>query len=212
MTLSFVKKAQPPPEVEEGDILEAKILTVQKVTSQWKDNEGNPREQLQFDLELDNGYKFKSWMAFYEQPSDRSKMGKLALKLQDATGKTISNPEQFLSMLKEHGRLYVSCEGFREYEGDVYPNFSIVASKIPRLEKEAGKVEAKPALLGVDVKALLTSRFAEAVKMGLPLNERDWNSSLLVSERVALLKEGYVEYKANEGLYFFTRKAEDLFR
>jgi hypothetical protein len=210
--MSFVKKAVEPPEVEEGDILEAKILGIEKVTSKWEDEEGNPREQLQFNLELANGYQCKAWIAYYDPPTTRSKMGKLGIKLEEAIGEKILSTQEFIERLKKYGRVFVTCSGFREFEDGLYPKFSIVASKLPKLETKTKEAQPKQALLDVDVidvKAIL-SRFSEAIKMGLPLNEQDWNKSLLVGERIALLKQGYVEYK--EGLYFFTQKAEALFR
>lgn len=137
--MSFVEKGAPPPDVEEGTILKARIVDIQKVTSKWKDDQGNPKEQLQFDLELENGYKCRSWMAFYERPSDKSKLGKLALKFVEATKKQVPNVDTFLTALKEFGYVFVKCKGFREWEEELYPNFSILTDKIPATPEELEK-------------------------------------------------------------------------
>jgi len=203
--LSFVKKATPPPAVEEGDILKAKILNISKVTSKWKDENGNPREQLKFELELDNGYRFRSWIAYYEHPSDKSKLGKLALKFMELTKQDFATVDEFLDALKKFGHIYVSCTGFREYEEELYPNFAIVTTKLPPLQQNL--TENTPRRC--ESKQLL-AKFSEALRFGLPLNQEDWNKSLSVEERIFLLKQGFVEEK--DGLYFFTEKARALFQ
>jgi hypothetical protein len=210
--LSFVKKATPPPAVEEGDMLKAKIIDIKKVTSQWKDEEGNLREQLEFELELENGYKVKSWMAFYEQPSEKSKLGKLVLKLAEATKKDIKNIQEFLSLLKSFGWIFIRVKGFREYEEELYPNFAIVTEKIPTVEKAETKAKEtvlEPQTKEFDPKQVL-GRFEDAVKLGLPLNQDDFNKNLLVEERVFLFKHGYIEKRLD--LYYPTVKALDLFQ
>ena len=203
--MSFVKKATPPPAVEEGDILKAKILNISKVTSKWKDENGNPREQLKFELELENGYRFRSWIAYYEHPSDKSKLGKLALKFMDLTKQDFTTVDEFLDALKKFGHIYVSCTGFREYEEELYPNFAIVTTKLPPLQQNL--TENTPRRC--ESKQLL-AKFSEALRFGLPLNQEDWNKSLSVEERIFLLKQGFVEEK--DGLYFFTEKARALFQ
>lgn len=165
--MSFVKKATPPPAVEEGEVLKAKILNISKVTSKWKDENGAFREQVQFDLELENGYKFRSWIAYYEQPSDKSKLGKLALKFMELTRKEFKTAEEFLEALKQFGWIYARCSGFREYEEEIYPNFAIVTTKLPGLQQSlAGNDPAE-----FDPKQLL-ARFSEALKFGLPPQPR----------------------------------------
>lgn len=210
--MSFVEKAVPPLDVEEGTILKAKIINIKKVTSKWKDDAGNLKEQLQFNLEFENGYKCRSWLSFYERPSDKSKLGKLALKFTQATKKEFSTVNEFLTALKEFGFIFVKCKGFREYEEELYPNFSILTDKIPVTQQKLKRAE--DAKLGsqakyIDARQLLT-RFKEAIGYGLPLNQDDWNKSLLVEERLFLLKQGLVEKKEN--FYFFTEKAKTLFQ
>jgi len=134
--MSFVKKGVPPPDVEEGAILRAQIVDIKQVTSQWKDDQGNPKEQLEFDLQLENGYAFRSWMAFYISPSDKSRLGKLATNFVKTTKKQCTTVDQFITTLKEYGALFVKCTGFREYEEEMYPNFAIVVEKIPVEQKK----------------------------------------------------------------------------
>ena len=107
--MSFVEKASPPPDVKEGSILKAKILDIRKVVSQWKDDKGNSREQLEFKLELEGGYKFKGWMPYYERPSDKSRLGKLALKFLETIKKDLSDVNEFLDALKQFGFVFVSA-------------------------------------------------------------------------------------------------------
>lgn len=209
--MSFVEKAVPLPDVEEGTILKAKIINIQKITSKWKDDQGNLKEQLEFDLELENCYKCRSWISFYERPSDKSKLGKLALKFTEATKKQVSSVDEFLVALKEFGHVFIRCKGFREYEEKLYPNFAILTDKIPVVEQKLKKIEDTK--LGPQTKfeaRQLLTRFKEAIGYGLPLNQDDWNKNLLVEERLFLLKQELVEQKEN--FYFFTEKAKALFR
>lgn len=213
--MSFVEKALPPPDVKEGSILKARILNIKKVTSQWKDDQGNPKKQLEFELQLDNGYKSKSWMAYYERPRDKSRLGKLALKFIETTKKDLSNVEEFLVALKQFGYVFVKCNGFREYEEELYPNFSVVSEKIPSFqqkmqpEETANNTRPGPEMKQFNPKQLL-ARFKDAIKFGLPLNQDDWNKKLLVEERLFLFKQGLIEKR--QDLYHFTAKAQDLFQ
>lgn len=218
--MSFVKPAIEAPDVKEGQISKAKINNISKVTSQWKDSEGNLKQQLEFNLELENGYKFKFWIAFYEQPSTKSKLGKLALKFEEITKKTLSNIDEFLTNLKSFGQVFVKCKGFREYEDEIYPNFTIVTEKLPISQMkvegqstqetkltDASKIETKE----FDPKALLGREpFISAIKFGLPLNESDFTKNLLVEERLFLFRQSFVEKR--EDLYHFTSKANALFQ
>jgi len=218
--VSFVKPAIEAPNVKEGQVLKAKINSINKVTSQWKDTEGNLKQQLEFDLELENGYKFKSWVAFYEQPSAKSKLGKLALKLEEMAKKTLTNIDEFLTNLKSFGHVFVKCKGFREYEEEIYPNFTIVTEKLPisqmKVESQptqetklidTSKIQAKE----FNAKALLGREpFISAIKFGLPLNESDFTKNFLVEERLFLFRQSFVEKR--EDLYHFTSKANTLFQ
>jgi hypothetical protein len=205
--MSFVMPGPEPPAVKENEILKAKITGISKGTSKWKDQNGNPREQLEFSLEFQGGYKCKSWIAFYQKPSDKSKMGKLALRLQEATKTELKNADDFLETLKEYRQVFVKCKGFREYEGELYPNFSIVADKLPLAEQpeKTEKLEQQK----FDAKKLLTP-FKDAIANNFPLNEDDFNQGLSVQERIFLFNEGYIEKRTD--LYFWTARAMTLFQ
>lgn len=137
---NFTRKSAPPPSVKEGEILKAKILDVKKVTSQWKNDDGSPKEQLQFDLELEGGYKTKTWTAYYTHPSDKSCLGRLALVFEQSTKRICNNVDDFLTALQHYGSVYVKVKGFREYEGKLYPTFSLFSDKIPPPTQEQGKL------------------------------------------------------------------------
>jgi hypothetical protein len=162
--VSFVEKAIPPPDLEEGAILKARIIGIQKVTSKWKDDEGNPKEQLQFDLELENGYKCRTWCAFYERPAEKSKLGKLVLKFVEATKKDVHSINEFLGTLKDFGYVFVKCSGFREYEDELYPNFTILTDKIPAPAEKRPTTEK--AVAEPDRVAYLKTVILEAMKLG----------------------------------------------
>lgn len=209
--MTFVEKTLLPSDLKEGSIVKAQILDVSRVTSRFKDNEGNPKEQLRFDLELENGYKFKAWIAFYEHPSDKSKLGKLALKFIEKSGKKPDTVTEFLDALKQFGYVFVKCKGYREYEEEFYPNFSIVTESIPEQQHQEERTQPmkfQPATKQYNPKTLL-AKFKEAIYFGLPLNQNDWSGNLLVQERIFLLKQGFVEMKRD--LYFFTNKTRALF-
>jgi hypothetical protein len=205
--------AQPPADIKEGQIVIAKIVSINKVVSQWKDDEGNPREQLEFNLELDGGYRFKTWATFYQQPTEKTKIGKLALTLEKTTGKKLNNIEEFLTVLKSYNQVFAKCTGYREYEEEVFPNFTIVTDKLPEVEKPAPKQTKIPEVetRELDAKAILSREpFVSAVNFGFPLNQDDFNKNLSVEERVFLFKNGFIEKRLE--LFYFTSKATNLFQ
>jgi hypothetical protein len=202
----FVRKTIPPPECEEGDTLKARLTEIKKETSKWTDDKtGEPKEQFEINFELENGYKGRTWIAFYEMPGDRSALGKLASTLERMTKREINDIEGFLTEFKAYGKFYVKVKGFRETEGgDEYPNFALVTDKLPGMqEKLTAKTEEKTP----DLKPVL-ERFSDAINLGIPLNDNDWNNSLTFNERIALFKQGLAERK--EDMYFFTDKAKEL--
>jgi hypothetical protein len=137
---NFTRKSVPPPDIKEGEILKARILDVKKVISQWKNDDGTQKEQLQFDLQLEGGYNLKTWTAYTTHPSDKSYLGKLALTFEQSTKKIYSSVDDFLTALQHYGLVYVKVKGFREYEGKLYPTFTLVSDKIPPPKQEQGKL------------------------------------------------------------------------
>jgi hypothetical protein len=219
--VSFIKKSAPPPECEEGDVFKARILDISKVTSQWKNDDGSIKEQLKFEIELENGYNALTWMPYYEHPGEKSSFGKLILKLVAATKQDVTNATDAIKALKEFGWIFVKVKSFREYEDETYPNFAVVSDKLPGTQQEidAEKTTETTETLTTNtegndqkLKRLLT-QFEDAIKFGLPLNMNDWTKTLLVEDRLFLLKNGLVENsKDDKTLYFFTEKAQQFFQ
>ena len=215
--LPFIEKSPPPPDVEEGDVLKANIET-------FKREKGEYGEQICFNLSFADGYKTKAWISFYDRPSERSKLGKILIKLHEKTGVAYQNIQQALDGLRKYGVIFVKVSGYREYEDQTFPKFTIVADKLPKKQQQTKVIEEQPVtsqqpltqsktLLEekprkIDAKQLL-SRFKDAIEMGLPLNEKDFNSNLLVEERIFLFKHGYVV--RNQELFYFTANAQQLF-
>lgn len=199
----IVKKSIPPPDVEEGDILPAKVLDIKRETSKWKNDDGSPKEQLAFDCELKDGFKLKAWISYYEQPSEKSALGKLAILLEQVTSRQFDKISEVVDALKSFGQIFVRVKSFREYEDETYPNFAIVADKLPGFQRKISS-KSEQAESNVDAEPLL-GKFKDVISLGLPLNQNDWNN-LSITDRMTLLSKEYV--KENQGLYFFTEKAK----
>lgn len=204
--MGFIKKTPPPPDCEEGNVFKARIVEIKKVTSTWKDEE---REQLQFDCELDNAYKARVWAAYYEQPGEKSTLGKLALKLQQATKHDFDNIDEFIAALKTFGYILLRVKGFREFEETMYPNFAIVTDKLPGLQEKLSTEPKKESSEGKNVKVILEG-FKDVITLGVPLTLNDLANSVTVTDRLTLFKERLIEQK--EDLYFFTDKAKELLK
>jgi len=123
--LPFIRESTPPPDIEEGQIIKATIKNLEAPVK------GNYGEQVEFALALTDGFEAKAWISYYEEPSDKSKLGRLLMKLAEVTGKAYQTIPEALEALKEHGVIYVKCSGFREWEDLLLPKFTIVADKIP---------------------------------------------------------------------------------
>jgi hypothetical protein len=204
--MGFIKETPPPPECEEGNVFKARIVEIKKVTSTWKDEE---REQLQFDCQLDNAYKVRVWAAYYEQPGEKSTLGKLALKLQQATKHEFSNIDEFIAALKTFGSLFLRVKGFREFEETMYPNFAIVTDKLPSLQEKLSTEPKKERTEGKNVKVILEG-FKDIITLGVPLSLNDLTNSVTITDRLTLFKDGLIEKK--EDLYFFTDKAKEILK
>lgn len=135
--MSFIKKSVPPPEIKQDEVVTAKILSVEyPVESSYKNADGSPKYQVKFRLELPSGYQCNSWMAYYENPSDRSVLAELSMTYMDAIKGPVDNVKEVLEGLKTHGSIYVKCSGFREYNDFLYPKFKVVANKLPGTTKK----------------------------------------------------------------------------
>ena len=134
--MSFIRKSVPPPEVKEGEVLTAKVLEVEfPVESKYKDDQGRDKLQIRFGLGFANGYECSSWMAYYEQPSDRSALAALSMTFMDLVKGPVESVKDVLEGIQKHGSVYVKCSGFREYNEQLYPKFKVVTNRLPGLQK-----------------------------------------------------------------------------
>jgi len=142
--MSFIRKSVPPPEIKEGEVLTAKILNVEyPVESSYKDDQGRPKYQVKFRLELPSGYECNSWMAYYDEPSDRSMLGELSMTFMNAIEGPVETVKDVLDGLKTRGSIYVKCSGFREYNEDLYPKFKVVVNRLPGTQKSLKTTKQK---------------------------------------------------------------------
>lgn len=85
-------------------------------------------------------------MTYYEEPSDRSDLAKLLLTLLRVTKQQYKDVHEALKALKDYGKIYVKCVGYREIGSFSYPRFKIVTDVLPsiqaQLKEEPGKAEA----------------------------------------------------------------------
>lgn len=146
--MSFIQKSKPPPDVKEGQVLEATVTDVEYPI------EGKYGKQIRFRLELSNGYKFNSWIKYYDEPSDRSRLGKLAITYMDLVQGPFEKVGEVLEGLKKHGRVYVSCSGFREFEEQLYPKFKVVVDRLPGMQTEITKQPTQAPLSQLDLDRL----------------------------------------------------------
>jgi len=131
--LSFIIHEKPPPDVKEGDVLQAAIVDLKyPVESVFKDDQGNPKQQIHFHLRLDDGYEPRAFMSFYERPRERSALGQLCNTLIGITKENYKTVNDALQGLKAYGRVYVKVSGFRERDdGKLYPKWQVVLTKLP---------------------------------------------------------------------------------
>ncbi len=131
----YVKKATPPPELRVGQRVEASIKAITQVTGKFG-------EQLQFELELDNGYKCTAWIKFYEEPSAASALGKLGLAVMQELNEDHEAVEETVIALKKRiGRVFLECTGHREYEGSQYPKLKVVPTEFPPVPVKQGRIQ-----------------------------------------------------------------------
>jgi len=130
----FVTPAVEAPKVSENERLLAKVLDIRKV-------EGKYGDQLQFELELENGYTTKAWMPFYEHPSTKTDLGKLGLAIMRQVNRDIYSIEEAIDWLTHYGIVYVECTGVKKYENDTIPKFKIVPGILPTPEPRSTKLD-----------------------------------------------------------------------
>jgi hypothetical protein len=128
--MSFIRRSSPPPELSIGQELEARIVDIQRVQSPAS-SRFPQHNQIQFTLELDDGFRCNSWISYYDQPSDASNLGKLCDAFMRIARQTFSTVDDCLYGLKAYGRIFVICNGHREYQGKHYPKLKIVCDRLP---------------------------------------------------------------------------------
>ena len=219
--VGIVKESVPPPPVKEDEILSAAINDIRyPVKSKFEDEEGNVKMQVKFQLEFDNGYRAPVYMAYYKSPGDRSVMGKLILSLQELNNVVYDSVDQAFQDLKTRGRLFVRCNGFREWNEQLYPKWKVVPTRLPPRQRQISfQEETKPVAASPPAKSQeleispetlqVIRRSKDIISMGIPLNQSDWDTTLPAKVRVELMKCGLVEEK--DGLYFFTPATKSFF-
>lgn len=211
--MGIIEKSPPPPPCKEDDILKVKVLKVNVVKSKFDDDEGNPQRQFKWQVQCENGYKSPVWgPRFYERPGERSIMGKMVARLQEALGKEYASANDVLQDVKAKiHHINVKVKSFREFEGDKFPNFGISLSSFPILETtQAAQTPAQQKSNGFDPKALLVP-FTNQCKMGLPLTDEDLNK-VPFEYRAKLFNSGYLTHDSESGQSSPTTKARDLFQ
>jgi hypothetical protein len=183
--MSLIRKTVAPPQCEKGDIFKANIRDITKEVSPWKNQDGSLKEQLQIQMELENGYRTYAWITYYDEPREESTFGKLTLTLVSVTKRDITTASDAIENLKRYGRIFVRVKGFREYKGTKYPKFEIITDKLPALHQDMNlleEVEITPDNTGLFNQKTnrLMNQFKDVIKFGLPLNANDWTKNLLV--------------------------------
>lgn len=209
--MGIIEKSPPPPSCKEDDILKVKVLDVKVVKSKFDDDEGNPQRQMKWQVQCENGYKSTMWgPRFYERPGERSIMGKMVARMQEALGKSYESAHEFLEDLRAEVKcLNVKVKGFREYDGDEFPTFRVSLNKFPMLkttETPVQPIEQK----SFDAKTLLLP-FAETIKMGLPLSDEDL-TKIPIEYRAKLFLEGYLTRDNKTNLNHAAAKATQFFQ
>lgn len=125
---SFIKKANPPPEVIQGQRKTAVIEAIQL-------EDGKYGEQWRFDLDID-GYKTRAWIKHYDEPSEASALGLLCINLCSTLDVFHDRPQDYIKDLKAYGLIFVECKGFRTHEGKTFPKFSIVPELLPAKKEQ----------------------------------------------------------------------------
>lgn len=122
----FAGEAQAPPELKQDERLEATILGLKYPV------QGQYGEQIEFQLQLQGGYKFRAWMRYYEKPKPKSSLYQLSAAFMGATDYWgYDTVDDFLRGLRNYGKVFVCVDGFREYQGLDYPKLKVVVDSMP---------------------------------------------------------------------------------
>jgi hypothetical protein len=154
--VTFVRRSIEPPLLEEGKVVEAEITDIE-----WP-VEGKNGPQVLFKLVLANGFNFKDWAAFYEEPSDRSRLGELCLTLMKMKKTEYPTLDDALKALKEYRRILVQCHGFREFRGRKFPRLKVVTDRLPYFQEKLDESQSEKTVATTTV--TLTTEDAEKLK------------------------------------------------
>jgi len=126
--MSFIKHSVPPPELKEGETLLATILDMRYPV------EGKYKPQIEWQIQLDkehDKYDAKMWTTFYEEPSDKSILGRLCITYMNFAKGAYGKVSEVLEAIRRHGKIFVKVTGFREWNEKLYPKFQVNPTKLP---------------------------------------------------------------------------------
>ena len=130
---AFITKSKEPPNLHEGDKIEATILDIIYEKSTFKEQE---RQQYKFDCTLDayENYPCKAWLTFYDKPGDKSHLGILVLTLCNKMQRSFATMEDFRRAMIDYRKIYLRVSGFstpKEKDDAIYPRFKIIPGHLP---------------------------------------------------------------------------------
>jgi len=121
----YGRDVAPPPNLRKGQRVVASEIKITSV-------EGKYGPQFQFDGILEGfDYQARAWVKKYDDPSRATKMYKLAVLADKRMGRWSPSVDDGVKNLESVGRIYFEVNGFREYEGQTYPKFSVVDDELP---------------------------------------------------------------------------------
>ena len=130
--MSFIKRAKEPPKVKVGEVVEASIVDVKYPVKSSKFQ----KENVELYCKLPNSYECRCWFGYYQEPSDRSLLGQLALTLMRVLNKEFNAVDEVLDALKSYGKVYLRCVGHNRRGNLSYPKFKLVADVLPSLQTQ----------------------------------------------------------------------------
>ena len=129
--MSFIHRTLPPPVLEIGQTLPTTIIDLSYPVTSPANNKYPQRDQVQFTLQLDDGYRFKTWITYYDQPHEHSDIGTLCMTYMETTKHYPSTVDDTLDAIKEFGQVYVQCVGHNDRRDVQYPKLKLVCDRLP---------------------------------------------------------------------------------
>ena len=138
----YMRQSQPPPPVQIGQTIEARIDSIELV-------EGQYGKQYQFMMTLTiqgKEHQQRAWVKYYDTPTPKTKLGKLCLAVHRVTQQMHQNVQSAVDALKTYGRVYITVTKFTTADdGTMYPRFGIIADYLPG--EQPGQVAPIPTTL-----------------------------------------------------------------